>query len=61
MHRGSNIVFACTWPLYKGGPPAPWEEFVDCIHKTTSDEIGKTLLPSHFNWAFTQEHICISG
>ena len=48
MHRGSNIVFACARPLYKGGPPAPWDDFVDCIHKTASDEIAKNTFTEPF-------------
>jgi hypothetical protein len=48
MHRGSNIVFDCAAPLYKGGPLAPWADFLDCIHKTTNDEIGKNTFTEPF-------------
>lgn len=48
MHRGQSITFDCRRPLYKGGPPAPWAEFVDCIHKATSDEIRKSTFTAPF-------------
>ena len=48
MHRKSNIIFDCSGSLHKGGPPAPWPDFIDCIHRVTSEEIRKNMFTEPF-------------